>query len=80
MMFLPLMMLAMESAAVIRARCMKIASGTAEGGQSECRLMVDEKIQAMFASYDIVLKGGDVNEIVDHYRKHVAANADRLSL
>jgi hypothetical protein len=42
--------------------------------------MVDEKIQAMFASYDIVLKGGDVNEVVDHYRKQVAANAERLSL
>jgi hypothetical protein len=41
--------------------------------------MIDEKVAAAFETAGILLKGGSPETVIDHYRKHVAANARRLS-
>lgn len=71
-------MLAYESFEVIRLRLEKILLG---GGDAhhEARLMVSEKVDAMFEAGASLMAGATPASIVDRYREHVAANTKRLS-
>lgn len=71
------MMLALEAGTVIDKRLRKIAQGGAEGA-AESHLMVQEKVDAMFEAGSVLFAGGSSTEVIDMYRKHVAANALRL--
>ena len=73
------MMLGLESGNVIGLRLLKIACG---GGDAlnEMHLMVGEKVDAAFESGANLMAGASVHSIVDRYRHHVAANAERLSI
>jgi hypothetical protein len=71
-------MLAFESCEVIRLRLTKFASADDDAG-SEARLMVNEKIDAMFEAGASLLAGASSHAIIGRYREHVAANARRLS-
>jgi len=73
----PSVMLAFEACNVIDMRLRKIARGGAEGA-AESRLMVREKVDALFEAGTLVMRGGNQVELVAMYRKHVAANAVRL--
>jgi hypothetical protein len=74
----PALMLAFESNNVIDVRLRKIAKGGAESA-AETRLMFSEKVDAAFEASSILLAGGQPSQVVDHYRKQVAANAARLT-
>jgi len=76
--FYSAMSLALESGNVIGLRMMKMMSG-GSGSQDEAHLMVTEKVQAMFEAGASLLAGGTASSVVDRYREHVAANAERLS-
>jgi hypothetical protein len=41
--------------------------------------MVNEKVEALEEARAILIRGGDATQIIDNYRKIVAANAARLS-
>ena len=71
-------MLAIESCNVISLRLTKLMDGTRESHQ-EARLMVSEKVNAMFEAGVSLMAGGTASGVVDRYREHVAANARRLS-
>ena len=73
----PAMMLAFEAGNVIGARLSRVVLG-GSGARSECQLMVTEKIEAAFEAGCILARGGDSSQVIDNYRKHVAANALRL--
>lgn len=73
----PAMMLALEAGNVIGTRLTRVCFG-GSGAFSECQLMVTEKIEAAFEAGAILARGGDSSEIIDNYRKLVAANALRL--
>jgi hypothetical protein len=70
--------LAFESGNVIGLRMMKMMSG-GSGSHDEARLMVMEKVNAMFEASASLMAGGTASSVVDRYREHVAANAKRLS-
>jgi hypothetical protein len=40
---------------------------------------VAEKIDAAAEARTIMLRGGDCNQVIDHYRKIVLANVQRLT-
>jgi len=67
-------MLNLESGSVINSRLLKMALGDL----SEVPVMVTEKIGAAFDVCAILARGGDAANVIECYRKHVAANADRL--
>lgn len=71
-------MLAVESCNVIGLRLAKLMAGTGES-HDEARLMVSEKVSAMFEAGASLMAGGTASSVVDRYREHVAANARRLS-
>ena len=71
-------MLAFESCEVIRLRLAKLAVGDDEA-DCEARLMVNEKVDAMFEAGVSLLAGASAASIIGRYREHVAANAKRLS-
>ena len=71
-------MLAFESCEVIRLRLTKFASADADA-DDEARLMVAEKIDAMFEAGASMMTGASAATIVGRYREHVAANTRRLS-
>ena len=71
------LMLAVEAGTVIDRRLWKIAQGGAEGA-AESHLMVQEKVDALFQAGSVLLAGGSSAEVIEMYRKHVAANALRL--
>ena len=73
----PVMMLALEVSSVIDLRLWKLARGGAEG-VAEGRLMVEEKLAALFEAGSVLARGGSSDHVIDLYRKHVAANALRL--
>lgn len=73
----PAMMLAIEASTVIDLRLWKLACGGAEG-IDEGRLMVEEKLNALFEAGSVLAHGGNSGHVIDMYRKHVAANALRL--
>jgi hypothetical protein len=70
-------MLAFESCEVIRLRMAKLAVGNDDG---EARLMVAEKVDAMFEAGASLMAGASAAAIVGRYREHVAANVKRLSV
>jgi hypothetical protein len=74
----PVMMLAFEASSVIDLRLWKLARGGAEGS-AEAGLMVEEKLNALFEAGSVLARGGDSAHVIDLYRKHVAANALRLT-
>jgi hypothetical protein len=71
-------MLAYESFEVIRLRLQKILLG-GDGAHHEARLMVSEKVDAMFEAGASLMAGASPASIVGRYREHVAANTKRLS-
>ncbi|MDB5607703.1 MAG: hypothetical protein JWP25_4603 [Bradyrhizobium sp.] len=71
-------MLAFESCEVIRLRLAKLASGDGEA-ECEARLMVSEKVDAMFEAGASLMAGATAAAVIGRYREHVAANAKRLS-
>lgn len=72
--FLTLMADAMQ---VIEMRLRLIALG--KGTSDEMFLMVSEKIEAFDKAQAILIRGGDPAQVLDNYRKIVAANVARLS-
>jgi hypothetical protein len=76
-MFIPLMMLAIESSGVVALRMMKLMSGDSDTLR-ETHLMVSEKIDAAFEATSSLMAGASSDEIVHRYRQHVAVNARRL--
>ena len=74
----PALMLAVESNNVIDIRLRSIANGKVNA-KEETRLMVSEKIDAALEAGSMLVNGRRPAEVIDLYRKHVAANAARLS-
>jgi hypothetical protein len=72
-------MLAFEACEVIRLRLTKFASAD-DDAEAEARLMVSEKVDAMFEAGASLMAGASAASIVGRYREHVAANARRLSV
>jgi hypothetical protein len=72
--FLTLMADAMQ---VIEMRLRLIALG--KGTSDEMFLIVSEKIEAFDKAQAILIRGGDPAQVLDNYRKMVAANVARLS-
>jgi hypothetical protein len=71
-------MLACESFEVIRLRLEKLLIG-GDDARHEARLMVSEKVDAMFEAGASLMAGATPASIIDRYREHVAANSKRLS-
>jgi hypothetical protein len=71
-------MLAFESCGVVGLRMAKLMTGSREC-EAEIQLMVSEKIEAMFEAAASLVAGGTPAGVVDRYREHVAANAERLA-
>lgn len=76
-MFIPLMMLAVESSGVASLRMMKLMSGDKDALR-EAELMISEKIDAAFEAGASLLAGASHDQIIHRYRQHVAVNAARL--
>ena len=74
----PALMLAVESNNVIDIRLRSIATGKVNA-KEETRLMVSEKIDAALEAGSMLVNGRRPAEVIDLYRKRVAANAARLS-
>jgi hypothetical protein len=72
-------MLALESFEVIHLRLAKLAVGDNDSGH-EARLMVNEKIDAMFEAGASMMAGATAATVIGRYREHVAANVKRLSI
>ena len=62
---------------VIDIRFRQTAAG--KGTAAETYLMVSEKIDAAAEARLIFLRGGNCSHVIDHYRKIVSANVERLS-
>ena len=77
-MFNSLMMLAVEANGVIALRMMKLMRG-GKRARREAERMVSEKIAAAVEASAKLIAGASGDEIVHRYRRHVAANAKRLS-
>jgi len=71
-------MLAFESCEVIRLRLAKLAIGD-NASDCEARLMLKEKVDAMFEAGASLMAGASAATVIDRYREHVAANAKRLA-
>jgi len=74
----PAMMLAVESNNVIDIRLQKMATGGVDA-VTESHLMVSEKVGAALDAGWMLMRGDSSAQIIDFYRKHVAANAQRLA-
>jgi hypothetical protein len=74
----PALMLAVECSNVIDIRLRSIAAGTVNAAE-ETGLMVSEKVDAAFEAGSMLLGGKKRADVIDFYRKHVAANVARLS-
>jgi hypothetical protein len=72
-------MLAFESFEVINLRLAKLAIGDHDA-DDEARLMVNEKIDAMFEAGASLMSGATAATVIGRYREHVAANVKRLSI
>ena len=72
-------MLAFESCEVIRLRLAKLALGNHEAN-CEARLMLAEKVDAMFEAGSSLMSGASAAAVIGRYREHVAANTKRLSI
>ena len=79
MLFLyPMLTLMIDAVNVTDMRLRLIVAG--KNTSDEMFLMVNEKVDALEETRAIFMRGGDANQIIDNYRKIVAANAARLSL
>ena len=76
-MFIPLMLLAVESSSVIAMRTMKLIAGDG-AAMYEARLMISEKVDAAFEATASLIAGASGDQIINRYRQHVAVNAKRL--
>ena len=76
--FYPALMLAVESQNVIDMRLWRMATGGVHAGE-ETRLMVTEKVNAAVEASAMLMGGTSTGEVIDFYRKQVAANATRLT-
>ncbi|MBR1251321.1 hypothetical protein JQ609_30930 [Bradyrhizobium sp. AUGA SZCCT0169] len=76
--FYPALMLAVEAQNVIDMRLWKIATGGVHAAK-ETQLMVSEKIDAAVEASAMLMGGKTTGEVIDFYRKQVAANATRLT-
>ena len=74
----PALMLAVECNNVIDIRLRKIASGQVSAADETC-LMVSEKASAALEAASLLANGAKSADVIDLYRKHVAANVARLS-
>jgi hypothetical protein len=77
--FYSTMMLALETGNVIGLRMLKLSFGGSDA-LNEMHLMVGEKVNAMVETGAHLMAGGSADSVVDRYRQHVAANAERLSI
>jgi hypothetical protein len=71
-------MLAVECNNVIDIRLRSIAAGKVDA-VAETGLMVSEKVQAAVEAGSMLMCGRQTADVIDFYRKHVAANVARLS-
>jgi hypothetical protein len=71
-------LLALESSEVIGLRVAKLAGGGVDA-EHEAHLMVREKIDAVVEVGVRLLYGATTANVIDRFRQHVAANAERLS-
>ncbi len=71
-------LLAMESQQVIGLRLTKLSLG-GPAAQIEAQRMVNEKILAAGEAAVLLATGGSTHRMVAGYRRHVRANARRLS-
>ena len=78
MIFVPLMLLAVESSEVIALRTIKLMFGGDDAAR-EVNLMIGEKFGAAIQTTADLFSGVTGSEIIEGYRQQVAANADRLS-
>lgn len=74
----PAMMLAVEANNVVDIRLKSIATGGVDAA-TETWLMVSEKVGAAFEAGSMLMRGDSSADIINLYRKHVAANAERLA-
>ena len=74
----PLTTLMIDAMQVIEMRLRLIAGG--KGTPEEMFLMVNEKIDALTQASTILARGGNSGQIIDNYRKIVAANVERLTI
>jgi hypothetical protein len=74
----PMLTLMIDALTVIDMRLRLIAAG--KSTSEEMFLMVNEKVDALDQARTILLRGGDAAQILDNYRRIVAANAARLSV
>ncbi len=72
MIWFSVVLLAFEASGVIASRVWKLNDPV------EAQLLVTEKVGAAFDACAILASGGDALKVIECYRKHVAANADRL--
>ena len=77
-MFISLFQLAVESSAVIGLRTAKFLRRDSDAFY-ESRLMISEKVDAAFETALSLIAGASPYTIIDQYRQHVTANAERLS-
>jgi hypothetical protein len=76
-MFIPLILLAVESSSVMAMRTLKLMAGD-HAAMDEARLMINEKVDAAFEATASLMSGASGDEIIRRYRHHVAENAKRL--
>jgi hypothetical protein len=76
-MFESLVKLALESNRVIALRTMKLMAG-GRSARREAKLMVREKVIAGLDATASLARGASGEQIVQKYRRRVAANAKRL--
>jgi hypothetical protein len=70
--------LAIEANGVIGLRMLKLMLGGRRAARREARLMVSEKIDSAVKATRSLIVGASAEEIIDQYRRRVAANARRL--
>jgi hypothetical protein len=76
-MFIPVIMLALESNYVVALRTLKLLSSDIDS-LHETHLMVREKVDAAFEATACLMAGASVYDLIHRYRQQVAANAKRL--
>jgi hypothetical protein len=76
--FYSTVMLGLESGNVIGLRLLKLSLGGSDA-LKEIHLMMGEKVDAAFESGANLMAGASARSVVDRYRQHVAANAERLT-
>jgi hypothetical protein len=74
----PALTLMIDAMQVIEIRLRLIADG--HGTSEEMFLMANEKIDALTQAGTILIRGGGSGQILENYRRIVAANVKRLSV